>query len=239
MRIEIPGYKTMDLKYLILDYNGTIAKDGIIPESVKERLKKLSGIYEIYVLTADTHGTARKICEGLPLKIQTFPGNAAAEEKRKIGGNMGIIGRHSFELCSRPRIISSASYVGDKEGKGPLRECFDKSSMVGLDRFCKLVETFRIVISEAVGIPFTRAEREWRHINKSSQMAAVFSELLPVGEHGRAAHGPAHEQDILQSQVFNDFMDVLCHAVDGVSVKHLGRPAMSPHIHGNDFIPVF
>ncbi len=45
MRIEIPGYKTMDLKYLILDYNGTIAKDGIIPESVKERLKKLSGIY--------------------------------------------------------------------------------------------------------------------------------------------------------------------------------------------------
>ena len=68
MRIEIPGYKTMDLKYLILDYNGTIAKDGIIPESVKERLKKLSGIYEIYVLTADTHGTARKICEGLPLK---------------------------------------------------------------------------------------------------------------------------------------------------------------------------
>ena len=84
MRIEIPGYKTMDLKYLILDYNGTIAKDGIIPESVKERLKKLSGIYEIYVLTADTHGTARKICEGLPLKIQTFPGNAAAEEKRKI-----------------------------------------------------------------------------------------------------------------------------------------------------------
>ena len=72
MRIEIPGYKTMDLKYLILDYNGTIAKDGIIPESVKERLKKLSGIYEIYVLTADTHGTARKICEGLPLKIQTI-----------------------------------------------------------------------------------------------------------------------------------------------------------------------
>lgn len=60
MRIEIPGYKTMDLKYLILDYNGTIAKDGIIPESVKERLKKLSGIYEIYVLTADTHGTRER-----------------------------------------------------------------------------------------------------------------------------------------------------------------------------------
>lgn len=49
---------------------------------------------------------------------------------------MGIIGRHSFELCSRPRIISSASYVGDKEGKGPLRECFDRicrDDTLGLD----------------------------------------------------------------------------------------------------------
>ena len=74
----------MDLRYLVLDYNGTIAKDGVISESVKERLRKLSEIYDIYVLTADTHGTAKRICEGLPLKIQTFPGNAAAEEKRKI-----------------------------------------------------------------------------------------------------------------------------------------------------------
>lgn len=120
MRIEIPGYKTMDLKYLILDYNGTIAKDGIIPESVKERLKKLSGIYEIYVLTADTHGTARKICEGLPLKIQTFPGNAAAEEKRKIieqlGGKRCIAvgnGRNDLPMC---RIAELSVGIIEAEG---------------------------------------------------------------------------------------------------------------------------
>ena len=28
MRIEIPGYKTLELNYLVLDYNGTIALDG-------------------------------------------------------------------------------------------------------------------------------------------------------------------------------------------------------------------
>ena len=39
---------------------------------------------------------------------------------------MGRIGKHSFTLERRPRIISSASYVGDKEGKGPLGHCFDK-----------------------------------------------------------------------------------------------------------------
>ena len=82
-----------------------IAKDGIIPESVKERLKKLSGIYEIYVLTADTHGTARKICEGLPLKIQTFPGNAAAEEKRKI------IGKVFIDVFEREAAKTDAKYL--------------------------------------------------------------------------------------------------------------------------------
>lgn len=29
MIIEIPGYKTLDLDYLVLDYNGTIAVDGL------------------------------------------------------------------------------------------------------------------------------------------------------------------------------------------------------------------
>ena len=36
MKIEIPGYKELDLKYLVLDYNGTIARDGIIPESIRK-----------------------------------------------------------------------------------------------------------------------------------------------------------------------------------------------------------
>lgn len=42
MKIEIPGYKTLQLDTLLLDYNGTVALDGKIPDSVKERLEKLS-----------------------------------------------------------------------------------------------------------------------------------------------------------------------------------------------------
>ena len=33
MKIEIPGYKELDLNYLVLDYNGTIAMGGEIKES--------------------------------------------------------------------------------------------------------------------------------------------------------------------------------------------------------------
>ncbi len=84
MKIEIPGYKTLELKTLLLDYNGTIATDGMIPDSVKERIKKLAAEFQILVLTADTHGTARKQCEGLPLEVCTFPVGNAADYKEEI-----------------------------------------------------------------------------------------------------------------------------------------------------------
>lgn len=83
MKIEIPGYKTLNLKYLILDYNGTIAVDGQIPDTVKDRLRQLADQLEIYVLTADTHGTAKEKCKGLPLTIQTFPDGSAMDAKVK------------------------------------------------------------------------------------------------------------------------------------------------------------
>ena len=89
MIIEIPGYKTLDINTLLLDYNGTIATDGVIPQSVKERICKLADEFEICVLTADTHGTARKQCEGLPLKVCTFPVGNAADYKLEILNQYG------------------------------------------------------------------------------------------------------------------------------------------------------
>lgn len=89
LKIEIPNYKTLELEHLVLDYNGTIALDGEIRDSVRERLITLSKMLDIYVLTADTHGTAKKMCEGLPLKIQTFPTDGALDEKLAVVEGLG------------------------------------------------------------------------------------------------------------------------------------------------------
>lgn len=89
MVIEIPGYKVLNVDTLLLDYNGTIAIDGIIPDSVKERIIKLAIDFKILVLTADTHGTARKQCEGLPLEVCTFPVGNAADYKAEILNQCG------------------------------------------------------------------------------------------------------------------------------------------------------
>ena len=89
MIINIPGYKELNLTTLLLDYNGTIATDGIIPESVKTRLKELAKEFDIYVLTADTHGTAKKQCEDIPVTVHTFPVGNAADYKEKIINKIG------------------------------------------------------------------------------------------------------------------------------------------------------
>ena len=70
MKIEIPGYKELDLKYLVLDYNGTIARDGIIPESIRKRITEASKQFQIYVVTADTHGNAARECRLLPVEVK-------------------------------------------------------------------------------------------------------------------------------------------------------------------------
>ena len=96
LTIKIPGREELNLSHLILDYNGTIAEDGEIIESIRPRLAELSKVLSICVITADTHGTAAKKCEGLPLEVLTFPttevGAIKAAEAMKLSGGVITIG---------------------------------------------------------------------------------------------------------------------------------------------------
>lgn len=96
LKVKIPGREELTLNHLILDYNGTIAEDGYVIEGIAERLEALSESLAIYVITADTHGTAAQRCAGLPLEVKTFPtvevGAIKAEEARKLSGGVVCIG---------------------------------------------------------------------------------------------------------------------------------------------------
>ena len=124
MIIEIPGYKTLDLDYLVLDYNGTIAVDGLIPPAIKERLLLLGDSFKIYVLTADTHGT-----DGLPLEIMTFPSGSAMDEKLRILNSLGAEhciaignGRNDVPMCQAAAL--SIAVMGTEGAYGKLlSEC--------------------------------------------------------------------------------------------------------------------
>ena len=73
LEIAIPGGKKLQLESLVLDYNGTLACDGVLLDGVRERLEMLSEQLKIYVLTADTFGKSQSGLRGLPCELVILP----------------------------------------------------------------------------------------------------------------------------------------------------------------------
>ena len=84
IHMEIPGREPLTLAHAVLDYNGTIAVDGLVLEELKPRLLRLRELVEVHVLTADTYGTVEAQCRPLGLAVHTFPRAGAAACKAGI-----------------------------------------------------------------------------------------------------------------------------------------------------------
>lgn len=69
LEIDIPGYKTLRLEHLLLDYNGTLAYDGELLDGVDVDLSQLSHNLHIHILTGDTFGRAREELSGIPCEL--------------------------------------------------------------------------------------------------------------------------------------------------------------------------
>ncbi len=73
IEMDIPGYKKISLKNLVLDHNGTLACDGILLDGVKQKLIELSEQLTIHVLTADTFGNVQRQLQYIPCKLSILP----------------------------------------------------------------------------------------------------------------------------------------------------------------------
>jgi len=83
LKIEIPGYPTLCLRHLVLDYNGTLACDGALIAGVRERLASLAEGLSIHVLTADTFGGAAGGLEGVECRLSVL--EAEDQDRGKLG----------------------------------------------------------------------------------------------------------------------------------------------------------
>ena len=70
---EVPGYGKVQVRHLVLDYNGTLACDGQMIPGVRECLKALAEQIQVHVITADTFGKAASQLEGIPVKLSVLP----------------------------------------------------------------------------------------------------------------------------------------------------------------------
>jgi soluble P-type ATPase len=79
--IDVPGYKRFRLEHLVLDVNGTIAKDGKLLDGVADLLAELRSFLDIHLVTADTHGNQEGIDKALSLKAVRISPRGQAEAK--------------------------------------------------------------------------------------------------------------------------------------------------------------
>lgn len=71
IEIDIPGCLKFQLKHIVLDYNGTIAFDGVLIPGVKENLVVLADQLEVHILTADENFRLVRRVKNIKEKWQT------------------------------------------------------------------------------------------------------------------------------------------------------------------------
>ena len=90
IEIDIPGYKTLQLEHLVLDYNGTLACDGQLIDGVEEMLDALSTRLQIHVLTADTFGQVKAALVDTPGQVSILPPGEQDVGKHKYVKELGV-----------------------------------------------------------------------------------------------------------------------------------------------------
>ncbi|PHS38950.1 MAG: haloacid dehalogenase [Sulfurovum sp.] len=87
--IEIPNFKTLDIKHVVCDYNGTIAKDGSVLPGIKTLFETLSKTYTLHVITADTFGSVHQQLQNYNAQIKVLSSNDHSKEKADYISSLG------------------------------------------------------------------------------------------------------------------------------------------------------
>lgn len=82
IEINIPGFNRLQLKHLVLDFNGTLAFDGKLIDGVSQLLDRLTDHLHIHILTADTFGSVREKFFDSPYAIHVL--STDNEDKGKV-----------------------------------------------------------------------------------------------------------------------------------------------------------
>jgi soluble P-type ATPase len=110
--LDIPGFGHLALRHLVLDFNGTLALDGVLLPGVVDRIFGLSMQLELHVLTANTTGTCASALAGLPLTVSVLDGPPEDEAKLAYVKNLGAESCASVGNGANDRLMLKACALG-------------------------------------------------------------------------------------------------------------------------------
>lgn len=123
IEIDVPGYKALQLQHLVLDVNGTIAKDGQLIEGTKELLAELGAQLQVHMITADTHGRQEAVNRHLNLIAVRIPVQKQAEAKLNYietlgAGTVAAIGNGANDAAMLEHAALGIAVLGPEGAAG-------------------------------------------------------------------------------------------------------------------------
>jgi P-type E1-E2 ATPase len=125
--VEIPGRPALVLRHLLLDLNGTLARDGRLLPGVRRRLPRLARLVEVRVLTADTFGTAAAQLRGLPVGLERVRTGADKARLARALAREGVaaVGNGANDAGMLRRAALGVAVIGPEGMAGALAAAAD------------------------------------------------------------------------------------------------------------------
>lgn len=135
--IKINNYKKLSIKHILLDYNGTLAKDGVLKEGVKKLLGELSKLYTLHIITADTFGNVHSQVSTFDVRVKVLESQDHTGEKEEYVKSLGAsscvaVGNGNNDIKMLKTASLGIAIIGD-EG------CATQTLLVS-DATCKSIE---------------------------------------------------------------------------------------------------
>ena len=101
--VELPDAEAVLLTDLLIDFSGTLARDGVILPGVLEALAHLATVLRITVASADTFNRAVEALDGLPISLRLVEcGEQKARIVEELGPSQVVAvgnGRNDVPMC--------------------------------------------------------------------------------------------------------------------------------------------
>lgn len=110
--IDIPGFGSVEIKFLVCDYSGTLSVDGILLDGLKEKLNMLSERVDIHILTADTHGKARDQLKDIACNLKLIENSEQHVQKENYIRELGADKIFAVGNGNNDTLMLSAARVG-------------------------------------------------------------------------------------------------------------------------------
>ncbi|BBO72213.1 hypothetical protein DSCA_61430 [Desulfosarcina alkanivorans] len=108
----IPGFGELALEHLVLDYNGTLAVDGVLLPGVKAALNAIAEHLTVHVVTADTFGKAADGLDGVHCQLTVLPPGRQDQAKVNFVNRLGAERTASIGNGRNDSLMLAASALG-------------------------------------------------------------------------------------------------------------------------------